>query len=248
MKTVAETAISLRKICSFAGAVRTKTLKPTGLDWVVQQQPIATAHHPDPVCDKTTCLVLARINLEIFLVTAESQQTLSDGSIAFAVQPCIQRSQRQKVPLSQLCRHGAEIRPRQTATKAAPKLTCGMDAKVHELVHGQGCGVEGGGVHHCLGQPELMFDAIDAPDCVPAIRRTTQIDAVEKRQRDRLCRCGTAFVSRRQNDGLRPDVGRPEWCAGVRRCVGIVREIATPSGGRKPPARRQKDRAGEQSS
>lgn len=85
VKTVAETAIILRKICLFAGVARIKTSKPAGLDWIVKQQPIATAHHADAVRDKTTCLVLARIDLEIFLVTVESQQTLSDGSIAFAV-------------------------------------------------------------------------------------------------------------------------------------------------------------------
>ena len=51
----------------------------------MQKQPIAPAHHSDAVGNKTTCLVLARISLEIFLVTTEAEQDFGNGAIAFAM-------------------------------------------------------------------------------------------------------------------------------------------------------------------
>ena len=94
----------------------------------MQKQPIASAHHPDAVGNKTTCLVLARISLEIFLVATEAEQDFGNGAIALALQPCVQRPQRQKVPLPKLRWHGANIRPRRAARQAPPEAAGRMGA------------------------------------------------------------------------------------------------------------------------
>ncbi|KGJ03426.1 hypothetical protein IT41_14105 [Paracoccus halophilus] len=94
----------------------------------MQKQPIAPAHHPDTVGNKTTCLILTRINLEIFLVATEPKQHFRDRTVAFTVQPGVQSAQRQKMPLAKLSWHGANIPPRGAACQAPPEAAGSMGA------------------------------------------------------------------------------------------------------------------------
>ena len=59
----------------------------------MQQQPIAAAHHLDPVSDKATSLIFAWVTLEILFSAAEAKQNFGDGSVAFAAQARVERTQ-----------------------------------------------------------------------------------------------------------------------------------------------------------
>ena len=71
-------------------------------DRIVQQEPIAAAHHPDAMRDEATRLVLARVTFKILLGAAETEQDFRDSSVALASQVRIQRAQGQDVPFPEL--------------------------------------------------------------------------------------------------------------------------------------------------
>ena len=70
-----------------------RTLSWLNLDRIVQQKPIAAAHHPDAMSHEATRPVLPRVALEVFLRAAKSEQPFGDGSIALALQARIKRTQ-----------------------------------------------------------------------------------------------------------------------------------------------------------
>lgn len=110
-----------------------------------------------------------------------------------------------------------------------------MGAKLHEGIHQQGSGIEGGCIGHGLGQPELMRDAIDLPDTMPSVRRVPQIKAGQMRQRHyRFCRAVPMLDGRKENN-LRLEAWNPEQGLSVRWGFGVGREIATPNASRRFP-------------
>lgn len=99
------------------------------------------------------------------------EQNFGDGAIAFAAQPRVERAQGQDMPLSKLSRHRTEVGARWTAVDCAPEAASGMGAQFQKGIHRQRRGVESGSVGNGLWKPELVRDAIDLPDAVPAIGR-----------------------------------------------------------------------------
>src|SRR5690606_13128141 len=112
-----------------------------------------------------------------------------------------------------------------------------VGAKLQKGIHRQGDGIKRGGVRHGLRQPELMRDAIDLPDAVPAIGSTAQVEAGEMRQRQYWFGVAVHVLDGRQHHSLRLKARTPDWWRPVKRRVGIAREIATPSDPRTLQAR-----------
>jgi hypothetical protein len=63
-----------------------------------------------------------------------------------------------------------------------------MGAEIVEGVSRQDRAIKGSRIWNIVRQPELVCDAIDLPDTVPAILRLAQVEAVEMREcDDELC-------------------------------------------------------------
>lgn len=79
--------------------------------------------------------------------------------------------------------HGTEVCAWRSPIQGSPEAARSMGAKLHVGIHRKGYGIEGGCVGHRLGQPELMRDAIDIPDSMPPVRRVSQVETGQMRQR-----------------------------------------------------------------
>lgn len=133
--------------------------------------------------NETSGLIFARIDFPIFLDPAKAEQYFCDGSITLAAQAGIERAQGQDVKPPELGGHGSEIGARCPSVEGAPEATGGMSAKLHKGIHRQGCGIEGCGIGDCLRKPELMRNAVDLPEAMPAISSAAQIEVGQMRQR-----------------------------------------------------------------
>ena len=186
--------------------------------------------------NEAASLVLARIDLEILFGAVEVKQDLGDGAIAFATQASVERAQRQDVPLPQLGGQRAEIATRRMATQRAAEPACGVRTQVVEGVERQERSVESWRIGNGLRQPELMCDAIDLPDAMPAIRGVAQIETIEMRQRDDRLGCGVTLLYRGERDGLWLKAWNPEQGLPIGGCLRIGRKIEAPSDSRRLPA------------
>jgi len=101
----------------------------------MQQQPIATAHHFQPIADEAANAIFARIAFPIHFRSKESEQNFGNAAIALAALMCIQRSQRQNMEVPELRRHGAKIAARRTAAERAAEPLGGVRAQIVEGVH-----------------------------------------------------------------------------------------------------------------
>ena len=85
-----------------------------------------------------------------------------------------------------------------------------MSAQIVEVVHRQECSIERRRVGNRVRQPELMRDAIDLPDAMPAIGGLAQVETVEMRQRDDRLRLAAAMLHRGKRYGSRLKARTPE--------------------------------------
>ena len=76
-------------ICSGLGT--RGPLAVSRLDRIVQQQPVAAAHHFQPIVDETANLIFARVAFPILFRSSESEQDFGDGAIALAALVRIER-------------------------------------------------------------------------------------------------------------------------------------------------------------
>lgn len=213
-----------------------RNLPARWLDRIVQQEPVAALHHLEAVDDKATDLVLARVAFPILLAAPEPKQDFGNGAIAFATLPGVERTQGQDVKLAKLVRDGSEVGSGTAPIQGAPEPPRGMGAQFQECVHWQGDSVEGSSIGNRFRQPELMRDTINLPDTVPAVIGSTQIKAVEMRQRERRNGCVAEEWCRREQNCLRLKTWHPEQGLLIRGCFRVAWEIATPSVWRIRPA------------
>ena len=185
--------------------------------------------------DKAASLVLAWIDLEILLAAAKSEQDFGDAAIAFPAKAGVERAQGQDVPLPELRGQCAKVTPwPMTLERFHQALRC-MRTEIVEGVSGQDRAVKGRCVGNSVRQPELMRDAIDLPDAVPAILSLAQIEAVEMRKRDDGFGLAVMVLQRHKPYGLRLEARTPEQRLPIRRGFRIGRKIATPSAARRLP-------------
>ncbi|GGA81690.1 hypothetical protein GCM10011385_39930 [Nitratireductor aestuarii] len=106
-----------------------------------------------------------------------------------------------------------------------------MGTQLEKGIHWQGDGIKRRRVGDRLGKPELMRDAIHAPESMPAIVRPPQIETIEVGEREarRLCAGRLRRWRRRQHDGLGLKARNPELGLPVGERFRIAGEIATPS-------------------
>lgn len=205
------------------------------LDRIVQQQPVAAAHHLDPMRDKAASLVLAWIDLEILLAAAKSEQDFGNAAIAFPAKAGVERTQGQYVPLPELRGQFPEVTPRPMTLERSHQALSRMGAEIIECVRRQNRAIKGRGIGNGVRQPELMRDAIDLPDAVPSILSLAQIETVEMRKRDDGFGVVVMTLQRRKPYGLRLETRTPEQRLPIRRGFRIGRKIATPSAARRLP-------------
>lgn len=144
--------------------------------------------------NKPAGLVLARIDLEIFFRATEPKQDIGDGTIALAAKARVEGTQGQDVPLPKLRGQRAKISTWRVALERATKPSGGVRAQVVEIVYRQECSIECRCVGNSLRQPELMRNAIDLPDAMPAIGSLAQVEAVEMRKRDDRLRLAVVML------------------------------------------------------
>ena len=125
--------------------------------------------------------------------------------------------------------NGPEVGTGCAAVEGPSETARSVCAKLQKGIHRQGDGIEGGGIRHRLGKPELMCDAIHLPDAVPAIGSAAQIEAGEMGKRQYRFGVAVLMLDRREHHRLRLKARTPDWWRPVMRRVGIAREIATPS-------------------
>lgn len=176
----------------------------------MEQEPIAAAHHLDAVRDETTGLVLARIDLPIFLRPMKAEQDFGHGAIALATKSRIERTEREDVESAQLRRQGAEVRARRSSFEGSPEATGGVSTQLEKSIQRQRDSVEGGSLGRRVGQPELVSDAAGFPEAMPSIDRMPQIEAGQMRQRhDGFCQVIIVML-RGQKDRLWLKARNPE--------------------------------------
>lgn len=96
----------------------------------------------------------------------EAKQNLGDCAITLTAQAGVERAERQDVPLPELGRQRTKIGTRRAATQRAAEPTSAQSREACPLA---GMIVESRRIGNGLRQPELMRDAIDLPDAMPAI-------------------------------------------------------------------------------
>lgn len=195
----------------------------------MQQQPVAAAHHPDTVSDKTTGLVLARVDLEILLRAVEAKQDFGDGAVTLAMKASIKRPQGEDVPLPELSWQRAKITARRSTANRAPEPAGGVSTQFEKGIHGQGYGVESSRVRNSVRQPELMCGAIDLPDTMPTVCRAAQVETIEMRKRDGCFRLAVAILHRRKHYSLWLKARIPEQGLPVGRRFRIGGKTGAPS-------------------
>ena len=110
-----------------------------------------------------------------------------------------------------------------------------MGAKIVEGVPRQDRAVEGCRIGDSVRQPELVCDAIDLPDAVPAILGLAQVEAVEMRERDDGLGLAVMVLQRGEPYCLRLKARAPEQGLPIGWCFRIGRKIAAPSASRRLP-------------
>lgn len=145
-----------------------------------------------------TGLVLARVDFPVLLRAGETEQHFGDGAVAFAPQAGVERAQGEDMKLAKLRRHGAEVPAGCSAVERSPETASRTGANLHERIHREGYGIEGGCVRLGLGQPELMRNAIDMPDAMPPVRRM---------RRSRLDRWASVTIGSVTPSHVAPDTG-----------------------------------------
>lgn len=176
----------------------------------MQQQAVAVAHHFQPVADETADLIFARVGFPIFFRAVKAEQDFGDGAVALAALVRVERAQRQDMEAPEPCRHLAEIATRRSASEGAPQAVGRMGAQIMEGIDQREYPIDCRRVGIGLWQPELMRDAIDLPDAMPAVRGIAKIETIETRERhDRL---GRAFpvLHGQQRHGSRLERRNPE--------------------------------------
>lgn len=96
----------------------------------MEQEAIAPAHHLDAVRDQAASFVLARIALKILLGATKAEQDFSDGAIAFAAQPRVERAQGQDVPLPELGGDRPEVGTGRTAVEGSLETADRVNAQL----------------------------------------------------------------------------------------------------------------------
>ena len=114
------------------------------------------------------------------------------------------------MPLPELSGQCTKIRTRRTALERATKPSGRVRAQVVEVVYRQECSIECRRVGNGLRQPELMRDAINLPDAMPAIGGLAQVEPVEMRQRDNRLHLPVVMLHGGERYGARLKTWAPE--------------------------------------
>lgn len=88
------------------------------------------------------------------------------------------------MPLPELRGQRAKIASRPMPLERSHQSSSRVGAEIVEGVRWQDGAVKGSRIGNSVRQPELVCDAIDLPDTVPAILGLAQVEAVEMRECD----------------------------------------------------------------